>query len=123
MQSLGAIQLHIQVTLETTAEGKKQAKLTRLAGPPAGDVARTMTVCSANRLEVQGTNPSVNFVQFANVYLYWVDGPPGEKLSTKTGKFLPQFIRGLMSIDPDLRAAILTKLEGSDWYFDGERIK
>jgi hypothetical protein len=137
----GEIELYIQVSIEKTDDGHRQAKLVRLPGQPEGNYKPECVIFRA-WYPAQSQNPSaaapirsqtaftpplpdaeddpaapIKSAHLATVWLYWPPDLPGEKTRQRVYHHLNRTIRNYLRVDEYARIGIPAWHKSTGFYF------
>ena len=134
------VELHVQVRIERTDDGHRQARLIRLPGQPEGDYRRECVtfkawypaqirnppgaayirsqaaLTSALPAENDLTTP-IKSAHLATVWLYWPSDLPGEKTRKRIYRHLNRNIRNYLRTDEYARIGIPAWHKSTGFYF------
>src|ERR1700731_3774759 len=115
----GEIELYVQVSIEQTADGHRQAKLTRLTDQPGGENQPECLTFRAWNPDQPFNNPSTPIISahLATVWLYWPANLPGEKTRQRVYRHVKQNIRKYLRLDEFVRIAIPDSHKSTGFYF------
>ena len=115
----GQIELYVQVSIDQTGDGHRQAKLTRLPSRPEGEIQHECLTYRAwypNHPFNDSTTP-ITSAHLATVWLYWPTDLPGEKTRERVYRHLKQNIRQFLRMDEFIRVALPNWHKSTGSYF------
>ena len=119
------IQLHVDIVIEKSEEGKRCARLIRVPASLEQIFNGGSVSFSAHRRgkTVNGWAPAENHTYITTLWLQWLPEIPDEPTRRKVTNSLKQYLKKLMTVDENVREAILGQLNGTGWYFGQDFLK